>query len=68
MNILSIISQIQAEKRERNIVPSYVLFNELLKSSKLSSEYLNTELKKLRIEGKIRRGKTINDIWIEIIK
>lgn len=68
MNILSIISQIQAEKRERNIVPSYVLFNELLKSSKLSREYLNTELKKLRIEGKIRRGKTINDIWIEIIK
>lgn len=68
MNILSIISQIQAEKRERNIVPSHVLFNELLKRSKLSSEYLNTELKKLRIEGKIRRGKTINDIWIEIIK
>lgn len=47
---------------------SEFLFNELLESSKLSSEYLNTELKKLRIEGKIRRGKTINDIWIEIIK
>lgn len=63
--IEEMLHEITNSKKENKIEPAYVLRRELLKEIEAK---VYRELKELREEGKISRGETINDYWIELIK
>lgn len=58
MDILNIISKLQDERREKNIVPDHVEFAHLM--NEVSKE-TRSELNKLYSDGKIGIVKTLND-------
>lgn len=62
IDILAEIKSISAKKREKNILPDHVLSSELF--SKIIDE-AKKELNALCAEGKIRYGKTINEVWLK---
>jgi len=60
MNITEIINQIEADKKARNIFPTYALFMEIAKVHGNIKE-ARSELNKLYLDGKIKIGETAND-------
>lgn len=63
MDILNIISKLQDERREKNIVPDHVEFAHLM--NEVSKE-TRSELNKLYYDGKIGIVKTLNDTAVFI--
>ena len=63
MDILNIISKLQDERREKNIVPDHVEFAHLM--NEVSKETIS-ELNKLYSDGKIGIVKTLNDTAVFI--
>ena len=63
MDILNIISKLQDERREKNIVPDHVEFAHLM--NEVSKE-TRSELNKLYSDGKIGIFKTLNDTDVVI--
>jgi len=63
LSIIEIINQIEADKKARNIFPTYATFLEIAKIHGNGNEVRN-ELNRLWVEKKIKVGKTVNDKYI----
>lgn len=64
---LSVIIAIQKEKEGAKRFPTFALFREIARKSSLSADELKKELNVLCREKKLRHGRTINDIYFEVI-
>jgi hypothetical protein len=65
--VLCIISEIQADRRQRCRLPDHVLLSAIVSIHGDRDEVVR-ELTRLYREGKITGGNTINDKWIKIIE
>lgn len=62
MTLLDQLKQITSEKRSKGIFPTHIMVTEIE-----MTEEVRAELNRLFKEGKIRKGKTINSHFIEVI-
>lgn len=70
MNIIEIINQIEADKRNRMIAPTHAIKKEITEraaSFGISPPEVDTELNNLQEWGVIYIGDTINDKYIQIL-
>lgn len=69
MTVLEVITQLIKEKEERKVVPLFALYVDVItrcEASGYTEDEIKSELKRLREEGLIKRGHTINGIWITV--
>ena len=70
MDLLERIKQIEEEKRNSKIAPTHAMYlalvSECVKNG-ISEHEVSSELDRLESEGKIERGRTINDQYIKSI-
>lgn len=70
MNLLARIKHIEEEKRNSKVFPTHAMYTPLVSECALdgiSEIELSSELDRLKSEGKIERGRTINDQYIKSI-
>jgi len=70
MDLLERIKQIEEEKRNNNISPTCAMYLTLVSECAekgISKSEVSSELDRLESEGKIERGRTINDQYIKSI-
>lgn len=67
INLLEIISTIQADKINRKVIPDHALYYEIIEIAKekgYSKQEVIDELNRLEISEKIKVGRTINQQYI----
>lgn len=64
IDIIQILKKIEEQKQKKKIIPSNVLYNELMDEV---NHQVRVELNNLFLEKKIKIGETLNDRYIKIL-
>ena len=62
--IYDAICEIEQEKRERKVFPTYALYSEIINKTNLNKKDINTVLNELFNAGFISVGDTVNEKYI----